>query len=166
MSAIKVKQDRARYSVKPAGAGTTHVYHQGQKVASVEQVHTYPEFVRNAFGRKVKNADNKKFLTRYAVTELANFSPEGAHFRTAKAACQAAAAFHHNNKKLLEIHPVHTIADRIASLGHAIHAAAADHRLSEQDQERLLQISKGHASLRETFDMQFADHLNNNNKQN
>lgn len=145
------------YRVGPFKEGSTVLYHHDNPIATIEQYQHYPETVKDIFGRHKPN--NGKFLTRYKVTEMGGFPEED--FRSMKGAVQAAAAFHRNNARLTDVHPMVAVANHLNAVGHSIHAAAADHRMTQEDQEKLLDISKAHANMRNLVHTHFSDHVNN-----
>lgn len=141
-----------RYSVKNIGGGSYHIRHKDKVIATVERVHHYPEFYTNFLGKRVENK-GKKFNTRFVVTDLPGASTD--KFRTLKGAAQHAAFHHLNNEKVASEHPIKLVGLHIEHLGKAIHATAADHRMTQQDQENLLQISKAHAAVRQLYNKHF-----------
>ncbi len=146
-----------RYKVKNLGGGSTALMHEGKEVAVIERIHHYPEFYNNWLGKKVPNT-GKKSNIRYVVTNLPGASED--MFRSAKGAIQHAAFHHLNNERLAKAHPIKTVGLAIEHLGKHIHTTAADHRMTESDQEKLLEISKQHAALRKTYNTHFGDHIN------
>lgn len=141
-----------RYKVKNIGGGTHEIHHMGEVVASIERIQDFPEFYTNILGKKVPN-HGKKYNTRYVVTGLPGASID--KFRTIKGAAHHAAFHHTNNKNMLKEHPTTLIGQQIDHLGKTIHAAAADPRMTENDQEKLLAVSKQHAELRKLHDKHF-----------
>lgn len=141
-----------RYNTVKVGSGSYNLLHNKEVVATIEQVHQYPEFYKNIFGKLIKN-NGQKHNTRYVITNLPGVSD--AYFRSVKGAANHAAFHHLNNSRVLRIHPIHSVGQLIEQLGTAIHKTAADHRMTDHDQEKLLDISKHHAQLRKKYQEHF-----------
>lgn len=144
------------YKVGPFKDGATTLTHNEHPIAVIEQYHHHPEKVRNIFGKVVNN--DGKFLTRYRVTQMGGFPEED--FRTVKGAVKAAASFHRNNSRLTEVHPTVAIATHVNAATAAIHAAASDHRITDDEQEKLLELSKAQANVRNLLSSHFGHHVN------
>lgn len=146
--------NRPRYDIKHNGKGSWSIHRGGRAIAGIERVLDYPEYYTNIFGKKIQNT-GKKFHTRYMITDIPGAGLE--KYRSVKAAAMQAAFHHANNQNLMEKHPAFAIGHHIDALGAVIHTAAADPRMTDEDQEKLLDISKQHAALRDTHAKHFAN---------
>lgn len=141
-----------RYHVKNIGGGSWEIHHSNAVIANIERIQDYPEFYKTIFGKVVPN-HGRKYNTRYMVTNLAGATND--KFRTIKGASHHAAFHHLNNANMMRDHPAILIGYHIDNLGKTIHAAAADPRMTDHDQIKLLQVSKQHAVLREIHETHF-----------
>lgn len=137
------------YSVVPHFDNSWHVKYKGEVIAHVEGI----DKIRD--GKQVtKGLFKKKPVNVYVVTHLPGASNE--EFLTVHSAATHAASHHNSGRHLKVDHPIHHIQKSISELESVIWKAASDPRMGAH-QEKLLQVSKSHAALRNTFTKHFGE---------
>jgi hypothetical protein len=140
-----------KYGYEKVYDNSWHLTKDGETVAHVEGIEKLKD------GKPVmKGFLKKKPVVVYKVTNLPGADEK--EFLTPVSALTYAADHHTKGNHNKVPHPKISIKDGIKSLESMIWKAASDPRMNnEEDQHKLLQVSKSHAKLRDTYNTHFGE---------
>lgn len=139
------------YSLHKKYHNSWHVKHNNEVIAHIEAVEkTKPD------GTPVmKGIIFKKPVLEYLVTNLPGASDK--KFLTLHSAQHHVIHHHKTEGHKKSPHPLSHVKKGITDLERAIWRAASDPRMTDRHQEKLLDVSKKHAELRNTFNKHYGD---------